>query len=408
MNKEPLRYAILEDQEAFLNLEEGWDGLCDALGDEVTVFASFMWYRNWWRFYGAEAKLRLFAMWEGDTLAGIAPLMWKRDSLYGIPVRRIGFMQNNQSLHNDFIVKPEHRAVFLQKLIQSFFEQSARWDVLYFRNLPVKSQNYGSLVEILAAEGKSWKQGPNPIDSPYLIPSGDWPGFIAGRSRRTRKALNNIQNRIRKAGKVSVKHIGTWEEFLSCKDDVFAVAQKSWTERFGDSLGSPANKNFFKSLAFDAAAKGWLSVWVLYLDGKMIAVEFHLKAYGKEHALRGHYHPEFASLSPGTFLEMTILEHVFKERERVQVYDFCGSFENYKKKWTDTFSPHCDIHIFKDQIYSKLIRFHEVTIEPRIKMAIHYAKLLRPSKPRIGENENLKLANSQNDFLQNHQILSKG
>lgn len=381
MNEETRRYAILEDQEAFANLEEDWGDLCDTLGSKVTVFASFMWYQNWWRFYGAEAKLCLFAMWEGDTLVGIAPLMWKSESVYGVPVRRIGFMQNNQSLHNDFIVKPANRAVFLQKLIQTLFEQTARWDVLYFRNIPLKSENYVSLVEILAAEGKSWKQSPNPIDSPYLIPSGDWPNFFAGRSRRTRKSLNNIKNKICKAGRVSVKNIRTWEEFLSCKEELFGIAQLSWTERIGDSLGSRSNRKFFESLAYHAAVKGWLSIWALYLNGKMIAVEFHLKAYGKEHALRGHYHPEFASLSPGAFLEMKILEHVFGESERLQLYDFCGSFEKYKKKWTDTYTPHCDMHIFKDQIYSKFVRFHEFEIAPRIKMAIHYAKLLRQSKP---------------------------
>jgi len=278
MNKEPFRNAILEDQEAFENLEKEWDDLCEALASSVTVFASFMWYQNWWRFFGADAKLRLFVMWEGETLVGIAPLMWKRDSLYGVPVKKIGFMQNNQSLHNDFIVLPEYRDVFLQNLIKSLFGQSNQWDMLYFRNLPLKSNNCVSLIQVLDSSGKNWKQSPNSIDSPFLIPSGNWPAFLAGRSTRTRKTLKNIRNRICKAGRVVVKNISTWEEFLACKDDLFDVARKSWTEKVGDSLGSSPNRNFFESLAHNAAARGWLSVWALYLDGKMIAAEFHLRS----------------------------------------------------------------------------------------------------------------------------------
>ena len=380
MNEETLRYAILEDEEAFTKLEKEWDGLCDALADSVTVFASFMWHQSWWRYYGTAAKLNLFAMWEDNKLVGIAPLMLQRHSLHGLPVRRIGFMENNQSLHNDFIVLPEHRTAFLQKLLQSLATQSGQWDEVYFRNIPLQSENCAALREILERESMSWQQSSNPIDSPYLIPAGDWHDFLARRTQKTRKNLRNIHNRINNAGKVSIKNFTAWEEFLTCKKDLFELAQKSWTERLGDSLGSPSNRDFFESLAKKAAAKGWLSVWALYLDARMIAAEFHLKAYGKEHALRGHYLPEFASLSPGTFLEMSILKHVFEEQEKVHLYDFCGSFEHYKKKWTDTFVSHCDIHIFKDQIYSKLVRFHEFTIEPRLKMVIQYARLLRQSK----------------------------
>ncbi|MEJ2648981.1 MAG: GNAT family N-acetyltransferase [Sedimentisphaerales bacterium] len=376
----------MEEQEAFARLEKEWDHLCNVLENYVTVFASFIWYRNWWGSYGAEAKLRIFVMWEGDSLVGIAPLMWKRYNLHGVKVRRIGFIQNNQSLHNDFIVLPEYRAIFLLQLIQSLFEQSSQWDELYFRNFPLSSENYASLAQILEAEGKSWKQNPNSIDSPYLIPAGGWQAFFSGRSRRTRKSLNNIKNRIRKAGKVSVKNFTTWEEFLSCKEDMFAVVKQSWAERIGDSLVSSVNWKFFEALAYYAAEKGWLSIWALYLDSKMIAVEFHLKGYGKEHALRGHYNPELAALSPGTFLEMSILEHVFTESAGVHVYDFCGSFENYKKKWTDTSNPHCDIHIYKKTVYSKFIRFHELIIEPRIRMIFHFANILGRPKSSAARN----------------------
>jgi CelD/BcsL family acetyltransferase involved in cellulose biosynthesis len=377
-----LRFEVLQDEDAFSYLESEWDALCSLLDKYITVFASFIWFRNWWRFYGANARLQLFTMREGEKLIGLAPLMWEKYHLRGMSVRRIGFIQNNQSLHNDFIVLPEYRTAFLHELIQSLFEQSSKWDILFFRNFPLSSENYDPLVKSL--EGRCWNQVANSINSPYLTPSGDWPKFFGGRSKKTRKALSNIKNRIYKAGKVSVKNIRTWKEFLSCKEELFDVAKRSWAEGQGDSLGSVVNREFFESLARSAAEKGWLSIWALYLDDKMIAMEFHLRGYGKEHALRGHYHPDFASLSPGTFLEMTILEQVFEDPDRVQVYDFCGSFENYKRKWTDTFVPHCDIHVFKNTIFSKFVRFHEFKIEPRIRMVSHYANLFLRSKSRNG------------------------
>lgn len=376
MPKESFRFKILEDPEIFSQLAAEWECLTEELANYITVFSSYTWYQSWWRSFGADAKLHLFTMWQGDRLVGIAPLMLKKYSLHCLPVRTVGFIQNNQSLHNDFIVMPEYRTLFLEKMIQSLFELSSGWDLLYFRNISLFSENYKSLTELLDSEGSDWKQVSNIINSPFLIPAGNWENYLADRSRKTRKNLKNIRNKIRNAGNASVKHIRTWEDFLACKKDIFELARQSWSENVGDSLGSSTNINFFVSLAYEAASKGWLSVWALYLDGRMIAIEFHLKAYGKEHAIRGHYHPEFASLSPGTYLEMVILEHVFQEQEGVNVYDFCGAFDTYKKKWTDTYVPHCDIYVFKDQIYSKISKFHEFKIIPSARLALQYAKRL--------------------------------
>jgi CelD/BcsL family acetyltransferase involved in cellulose biosynthesis len=170
-----------------------------------------------------------------------------------------------------------------------------------------------------------------------------------------------------KAGDVSIENIRTWDEFLLVKDEVFNVARQSWSEHGGDSMASPANEPFFNDLAYSSAQRGWLSLWTLRLNGTMIAVEFHLKAYGKEHAMRGHYLPEYAALSPGTYLEMQIIKSAFEEAEKVRVYDFCGSFDSYKKKWTDSFVAHHDMAIFNNRLYSRLVGFHETTAVPLLK-----------------------------------------
>ncbi|MBW2467119.1 MAG: GNAT family N-acetyltransferase [Deltaproteobacteria bacterium] len=376
MSKHTLRFETFNDAGAFGILEKDWESLCNELAADSTVFASLVWYRNWWKYYSEDTKLHLFTMWEEEKLVGIAPLMQGKSTFHGISAKTIGFIQNNQSLHNDFLVIPEFRNIFLQSLLESLFEQSFQWDVLYFRNISRLSDNYKSMAETLENDGRRWNMKSTPFDTPYLIPTGTWPEYFTGRSQRTRKTLKNIRNRVRKTGEFTVKNIRTREEFLSCKEEIFEVARHSWTESIGGSLGSAVNRSFYESLAFESAAKGWLSVWALYLNSKIIAVEFHLRAFGKEHALAGHYHPEFASLSPGTFLEMAILEHIFEEQDRLKVYDFCGAFDQYKKKWTDTYIPHCDVYIFKEQIFSRYIKFQEFTLIPLLKKTLRRGKIL--------------------------------
>jgi|GEM_PF-1651684 len=375
-----LRFELLENAEGFPRLEAAWGSLCDELADCVTVFASHAWYQSWWEHYRGDAGLCLFTMWQDERLAGIAPLMMKKTSLHGFPLRTVGFIQNNQSLHNDFIVLPEYRTLFLENLIRTLCLRSSEWDMIYFRNVSPLSANCQSLVEVLGAERRDWKQALNPISSPYLNPSASWSDYFAHRPKRAQKSLRNIRNKIGHAGEISVKNIRTWEDFLSCREELFEVAKSSWTEQVGDSLGSLMNRGFFEALSLRTAAKGWLSIWTLSLSGKMIALEYHLRAYGREHALRGHYHPDFANLSPGTFLEMAILNHIFEETEKVRTYDFCGGFDIYKRKWTETFVPHCDVYVFSRRTRSRFAKFLEFTLFAGLREVVRYLRQLQKTR----------------------------
>jgi CelD/BcsL family acetyltransferase involved in cellulose biosynthesis len=364
-----MHIAIIKEVEDLFKIKEDWEALCDALGDSVSVFSSFEWYATWWRNYSAGASLNMIAMWEADRLVGIAPLMRQKATIHGLPATILCFMENSQSLHNDFIVLPTSRKSFLREAMRLLYEQiaSKRCDAIVFNNFPETSVNYRTLMEILDVSCRTWRQNPTWFNSPYLVPSGTWEDYLAGRSPRTRKRLRNIRNNMIKAGEVSFKNIRTWDELQQVKEEVFSVAKRSWAESTGDSLATPANAEFFRDLADCMAKKGWLSLWVLYLNGKMIAVEFHLNAYGKEHAMRGHYLPEYAALSPGTFLELEILKNVFETADRVQLYDFGGSFENYKKKWTDDSVQQRAVWVFNDSIYSRFIAFHEIVTVPLLR-----------------------------------------
>lgn len=362
-----MQIIVVKDTEEFLKIRKAWQALCDGLEDSTSAFASFEWYETWWRHYSGGATLHMITMWDADRLVGVAPLMLRRVTVHGLPLTALCFMENNQSLNNDFIVAPADRELFFREMLRQLTSQSALWDVVAFRNIPETSINCAALLETLDGTGQKWLKSSTWFDSPYLVPAGTWTDFLASRTARTRKSLRNIQNGMFKAGDVTVTNYRTREEFLSVKDEVFNLARQSWAEDQGDSMASPANEAFFSDLAAAFAQKGWLSLWVLRLNGTMLAVEFHVKAYAMEHAMRGHYLPGCASLSPGAYLEMQIIKHAFEETDKVRVYDFCGSFEQYKRKWTDTFVAHHDILIFNNRLYSRLIRFHEGTAVPLLK-----------------------------------------
>jgi len=365
-----MQIILVKEAEEFANIKSAWEVLCDELSDNVTAYSSFEWYNAWWHHYSAGEPPLIITLWDAGKLVGIAPLMLRRATVHGLPVTAVCFMENNQSPHNDSIVMPAFRELFLREVMRVLSELTgkARWDVAFFNKLPITSANYEVLLKLLTDDGRKWRRQ-QVLDSRYLIPSGSWPEFLASRTSRTRKTLRNIQNSMQKAGVVSVRNIRTWEEFQQVREEVYSVAKQSWTEMHGDSIASRANEAFFDDLSLGVARKGWLSLWTLHLNGKMIAVEYHLRAYGKEHAMRGHYLPEFASLSPGTFLEMQILKNTFEEMDRVQKYDL-GNFYDYKRKWTDHSEPHMAVSVFNNQLYSRFIALNETVTVPLLSRII--------------------------------------
>lgn len=362
-----MHIELLKDIDELSRIKGAWQALCEELKESITPFSSIEWYEIWWQHYSAGESLLVMVMWEDGKLVGIAPLMLRRATIHGLPVTAVCFIENNQSFLNDFIVLPEFRDLFLQQVLRLLFAQtgSVSWDAIFLNKLSTSSANYRALVKILDDTGRKWREEQT-IDARHIIPSGSWTEFLSSRSTRTRKTLRNIQNSIQKAGTVTVRRIRTWEEFQEVWEEVARVARGSWTEHIGDSLASPANESFFYDLARRAAAKGWLLLWTLCLDGKTIAIEFHLRAHGKEYAMRGHYLPEYGNLSPGTYLEMQVLKDVFEEADRLQKYDL-GNFYSYKRKWSDNSEPHMAVSVFNTRLYSRFLSFHEMKTVPALR-----------------------------------------
>src|SRR5512140_1225157 len=164
----------IENTADFYDLKQAWQSLCDDLGDSVTVFACFEWYELWWRHYSAQANMHLLAMRDGNKLVGVAPLMLRRATVHGLPATVICFIENNLSLHNDFIVLPAFRELFLTEVSLYLFAHQTQLDAIVFNNLPATSANYDTLVKILDDTDRQWRQNPTWFDSPYLVPSGTW------------------------------------------------------------------------------------------------------------------------------------------------------------------------------------------------------------------------------------------
>lgn len=352
---------IVRDPKRLAALKPEWDALFAAMDADRSVFMSHLWYDCWWRHFGRKGELFLLVLRRRGETVGIAPLMRRRLNLHGLPVRGLVFMANGNSLHNDLLVRGEDRDEVLEELARSLCEERVQWQYIELHHFPAVSPNCAGLAAALARRNLPVRLYSS-YDSPFLEVKGGWQQFLSSRSQRVRKTLRNIANTMERSGVAEVSEVSDWDGFMSVREDVLRIARNSWTHRVGDSLAHPLNSAFFEELAYGAAKAGWLSLWLLRLDGKAVAFEYHLRGCGKEHALRGSYDEEFHRLSPGAFLETEILKRVFSEPRAVERYDFGGSFDDYKKRWSDSSLDHTTICAFNKGAYCRLAAFHELSV----------------------------------------------
>lgn len=364
-----LQTALITDEEGFCALGEEWRSLWGETALSGSVFGSFDWYSCWWKHFGDGGKsLFVIVVREGERLVAVAPLMLENGRLRGVPARIVRFMENGNSLHNDFVLATGKSRPLLDAILECLLNHRDRWDMAEFKNISDDSESGPFLLDL--AEKRGITCGVRPaLDSPYINIRCDWDEFYATCTPRTRKTHRNLLNSIDKAGELQLLRIVTAEEYEIHRASLLDVAANCWTARVGDSIATPRNRDFFDDLARGAAERGWLDIWLLLLNGRVIAFEYHLRCNGRDHALRASYHEEFAHLSPGAVLDLLVMKELFHDHAETHEYDLGGSFDPYKKKWTPAVRKHKMIHMFKSQPYSRLLYGIEYGVIPLLKNA---------------------------------------
>ena len=107
-----LRVTAIKKFEEFLALKDIWNDLIDR-SRERNVFLTHDWLRCWWKGYGNGKNIFILLVSDFDGPVGIAPLMISKEIRRNIPIRRLGFIENQEVAHMDFIV-PRKREEILK------------------------------------------------------------------------------------------------------------------------------------------------------------------------------------------------------------------------------------------------------------------------------------------------------
>jgi len=245
------------------------------------------------------------------------------------------------------------------------------------RKIVTDSENYKVLRDELSKRSIPFLTQ-KALQTPFILIDSSWEDYYAARSVKFRKVMRNKINRVKRQGSFNIEKISEKKELEKVLPVLFKISAKSWKSKENLPLSYKEKETaFYKNFTEVGGENGWIDVWLLKINGKPAAFEYHLRYEKKIYSIRADYDEEYRDLSPGSFLEYNIMKSLF-ENSQIKEFDFCGESYQYTLNWTNTIKSHTTFVIFNNSIlFSRVLGFTEGKIVPPLRKL---RKVCRESK----------------------------
>lgn len=350
------KVSTLDD---FRSLGPVWSELANESG-QTSPFLSHEWFQCCWTAAGSDRQPELLLI--EDTAGPLAaiPLMRWREKVHGLPVRLLGLAECPDTPFADLLIAGQHDQV-LNTFLQ-YVRTQGDWDLMRLRKIPTTSPTVKLFQTHLERQGR-WRAVPGE-QSPYLEITGGWSEFFSEKTQRFRKTLRNIQNRLERAGRISVEEHREVDPDSPLFSEILEVSSQSWKADRGVAMATmPRMPEFFRDLSRCASRNGWLRLWMLRLNGHAVATEYQIQSLGVVHALRSDYAWGVREYSPGAYLNFRIIQSLFEAGD-VTRYDMGPGTNEYKLRWASGSQETITIEIYRDSLYGRFLNAFETKAVP--------------------------------------------
>jgi hypothetical protein len=168
---------------------------------QASPFLSHDWFACCWRTAGAKRDREVWLLEDSAGPVAFVPLVRWKTRLHGLPVRMARLMDSPDTPFVDLpIAGPPDEVI---GAFVKAFRQRRDWDILTLQRIPARSRTIGAL-ETALSEGLRWRVA-GTQDIPYLAITHSWDEFLQRRTQRFRKTSRNVENRLRRAGRITVE-----------------------------------------------------------------------------------------------------------------------------------------------------------------------------------------------------------
>ena len=360
-----LDVVCIDKEDVFRDLISDWNRLAVASG-QSSIFLRHEWFDASWEWLKSECVLRIVCIRKNDAVIGICPLIRYRRRINGMKVRVIEFLSIPDTQLCDLLVAASDHQLVVDALVEHLLAVKHEWDMINLQKLPSGSLTPDALSVAMRKHMLQTKVRVA-ASNPGLSLIDEWQVFYARRSRRLKKGNNLVANRLKRTyKKIDLDWIRGVDVDPRSVDNAMQIAitlsSRSWKKETGLTLENAGPGAFVRTLTRHAQKQGWLSLWILYLDGIPVAMEYQLAYNGHVHALRADFDMTYEESSPGTYLNWKILEALFNED---LMYYHMGPGDNpYKIRWAEDHAPLYQLIVFGTTVRGRILGLLEGRLRP--------------------------------------------
>lgn len=344
----PLVVYEISDRAALGQLEAEWNGLVEETTRQL--FHRFELTALWLRHFAPEARLRVLVAREpGGRLAAVLPLMEKGCSVLGAEVLQLVSPADWHAHRCDLVARQPKRAA---RAFLEWLNGRADWDVVRVFNVPEGGGAFE--LETTAKELGLSVGSIASVRSPYLKLPATVEALEASLKSSLRANLRRRRRRLDERGTVTVERVERGEQVHRLLDEALALETRGWKGREGTAIAQSAKtEGFYRELAELAEARGWLALYALRVDGRLIAFDFGLAYEGTYASFKTAYDEAFSQVSPGQLLTLETLRDCV--RRGLTEVDLLGDEDSAKSQWTSTSRPHSSLVLFRSRLLGETI-----------------------------------------------------
>jgi CelD/BcsL family acetyltransferase involved in cellulose biosynthesis len=369
----------IEEPQDLSSMREAWDSLLER-SPAANPFLTFEWVSTWWAGFGEDRRLFLLAAFDetSSRLKGVAPFMISRSAGF----RVIEFIGTGLADRLNFLIEAG-----AEGLIDEFFAflntRKKVWDIISLRDVPADDPHLACLSGAAARSGWRILKKRTTI-APYLPIRITWEEYLASKSAHFRHIRKQIEHRLSRRGiDFQVRRIRSPLDG-QIRDDVSEILRKSWKWRDMTSAGQgELTEGFYFDLFREFAMKGWLDLWLGYLNGRPAAYQIDFDFKNTIWIYNCAYAREFQQFSPGSILMARAIEDAFR-RGRTEC-DFLRGQEEYKSHWTSERRCQQDLVFVRNTPRSRAAHLALFTIGQNVRRGANYlAWIYRKRASRSG------------------------
>lgn len=331
--------------EEFGRAREEWDRLAARAG---SPFLTHGWLLAWWRAFGeGEPACVLVRDRHGELRA--AGFCRRTRGALASPT-------NDESGDWDVVAVDEDSR-------RQAWAQLAAVGALRVRLERVPQTALAPASAALRAAGYRVTASPGPF-SPWRPLPPSWDALMGSVSRNARSQFGRRRRALEREGELTLR-VDTLGRDL---DAVLALEASGWKSRQSTAITSDARtERLYREFAGAAAARGWLRLYLLELDGVPIAADYGCALENAGFLLKTGFDEHYGRLSPGLVLRGEVLRASIEEG--LKRYDFLGGPDAYKLRWGGTVLPRATVwgyrgvaapgHIWRSRLHGRLKRVRD-------------------------------------------------